>query len=373
MDSTLGELCRHFTAGQQHGETYALATIIRTHGSTYRKPGVRALISASGACSGLLSGGCVENELRECARRVISTGRAERMVFDTRGPEDIVWGYALGCEGVCEIWLEPLTAEGGFAPLPYLRECLEQERGGCFATVVGGAVQPGELGRHGYQGSASGDALDVLLGGLRALEPSVRSVPYQQRLLEVFISPVRLPTALLLCGAGPDAIPLARLADSLGWRVTAVDHRATFAQSDRFPAGSRVICAHPSELNAQLQTLRFDAAVIMSHHLPSDIEYLRQLTARAPRYIGLLGPSRRCQRLLDETHADELELRSRLFGPVGFDIGANSPASIAVAIIAQIHAVIAGRTVGSALHSAAADEAPRGARTASEPGARHEA
>ncbi|MDB6086318.1 MAG: hypothetical protein JWN43_4199, partial [Gammaproteobacteria bacterium] len=340
MDSSLTELCRYFAAASRDGRALALATTIRTEGSTYRKAGARILISSDGVSSGLLSGGCMETDLLERGARVLKGGRAERIVFDTTGTDDAVWGLGLGCEGVTEVWLQPATTDCEYAPLPYLRRCLDQECDGAVVTVIGGQALPSELGRHGYAGIDPYDALASRLAEVSAERPSIQTVRYLGRVLEVFVAPVTLPPALLICGAGPDAIPVARLAESLGWRITVVDHRPALVLGTEFPGTARVILARAEELADRIRPSSFDAAVIMSHHLPSDVEYVRQLANGPLKYIGLLGPASRRARLFGEVGAAVHAISDRVYGPAGLNIGANTPASIAISIIAQIHAVL---------------------------------
>ena len=347
LDSSLTELCRYFEGARARDEPLAVATTIHTEGSTYRKAGARVLISPGGKASGMLSGGCLEADLLERAKRVLSNGRAERVLYDTTGSDDIFWGLGLGCEGVTEIWLQPTSAEQRYEPLAHLQHCLQRNRPGSIATVVGGQALESELGRHGYAGISSDDPLEARLGSIVAKEPGLEIIPYLGRDLEVFVAPVALPPTLLLCGGGPDAVPVARLADTLGWRVTVMDHRPAFADPSRFPGPTRVISAPADELSARAELALFDAAVVMSHHLEADIAYLRQLAGQPPRYIGLLGPSRRRARLLNESGKTTQLISDRIYGPAGLNIGADSPASIAIAIIAEIYSVLSGKLFGS--------------------------
>lgn len=347
MDSSLTELCRYFESVRARGEPIVVATTIRTSGSTYRKAGARILISPGGATSGMLSGGCLEADLLERAQRVLQKGRAERVAYDTTGSDDIISGLGLGCEGMTEIWLQPTSADQGYEPLVYLQHCLQHNRSGSIATVVGGQAQPSELGRHGYAGISTDDPLALRLGSIQVQEPRLEMISYLGRDLEVFAVPVKLPPVLLLCGGGPDAVPVARLADTLGWRVVVTDHRPAFADPARFPATARVICASADELSAHADLSVFDAAVIMSHHLEADIAYLTQLAGQPPRYIGLLGPSPRRARLLGELGNTTKSLADRIYGPAGLNIGADSPASIAISIVAEIYSVLTGKRFGS--------------------------
>jgi xanthine dehydrogenase accessory factor len=340
VDSGLVELCDFFASRKECGESLVLGTIVRTEGSTYRKAGARILFSASGDSSGLLSGACLEVDLRERAARVLRSGNPERAIFDSRTSDDPIWGIGLGCEGANHIWLQPATPANDYAPLVYLNACLQNHQPGCVSTVIGGEALPSELGRFGYAQIRGGDDLAVRLSTCHALKPEIQLVSFRSRLLEVFVSPATLPPALLLCGAGPDAIPVAQFGALLGWKVTIFDHRPAYASAANFPRGTRVLCGRPEELSQRLTTSLFDAAVIMSHSLSADALYLRALSTDGPSYIGLLGPASRRARVLKEAGSAVETVAGRIRGPVGLDIGAKTPAGIALAIVAQIHAVL---------------------------------
>jgi len=340
VDSGLVELCDFFVPRKERGEALVLATIVRTEGSTYRKAGARILFSASGESSGLLSGGCLEADLRERAARVSRSGIPERAIFDSRTSDDPLWGTGLGCEGANHIWLQPAGPENDYAPLGYLNACLQDRRPGCVSMVIGGDARAEELGRFGYAGIRGEDGLAVGLSARRAAKPEIQQLPFRHRTLEVFVSPATLPPALLLCGAGPDAMPVAQFGVLLGWKVTIFDHRPAYASAASLLKGATVLCGRPEELSRHLTPARFDAAVIMSHNLSADAMYLRALSADGPGYIGLLGPASRRARLLKEAGSPPEAIEGRIRGPVGLDIGAKTPAGIALAIVAQIHAVL---------------------------------
>jgi xanthine dehydrogenase accessory factor len=144
---------------------------------------------------------------------------------------------------------------------------------------------------------------------------------------------------VLICGAGPDAVPLARALSELDWEVVVVDHREAFARAERFPSGCRVVRERPGDLSQSVDLASLDAAVVMSHHLENDASYLASLARHKIPYVGVLGPRARRLRLAQLAGCRE----SGLFGPVGLDIGAELPASIALATAAEIHAVLNGR------------------------------
>jgi xanthine/CO dehydrogenase XdhC/CoxF family maturation factor len=319
----------------------ALATVVATAGSTYRKPGARMLIRADGSSLGLLSGGCLEADLQLHAQEVIEHARTRPVEYDMRGPDDVLFGIGAGCEGAMRVLIEPARA-GGMAA-----EALE---------AAGRVLRTGEptclIAVH--------DATDLPLGTFSLstapplLQEAARQALAEQASREIdsgsgtgrvrafaqFLAP---PPHVLVCGAGPDARPVVSAARAMGWRVTVVDHRPAFADARQFP-GAEVVQVEARALLDAVDVGRCQAAVVMSHHLASDVEYLRALArAGQPDYVGLLGPAARRRRIAAELGPLALELRSRLRGPVGIDIGAVIPEAIALAIVSEVHAWLAGR------------------------------
>jgi xanthine/CO dehydrogenase XdhC/CoxF family maturation factor len=159
-----------------------------------------------------------------------------------------------------------------------------------------------------------------------------------------FIQAIAPPPHVLICGAAPDAVPVASFARCLGWRVTVVDHRPAYAIVDRFP-GAEVHLVDARDLRSVVDLNLCHAAVVMSHQLPADTQYPEELAdAGTPAYVGLLGPTARRRRLATNLGARIDQLESRLRGPVGFDLGAVTSEGIALAIVSQIHAWLAGKT-----------------------------
>jgi len=319
----------------------ALATVVSTAGSTYRKPGARMLIFADGSCLGLLSGGCLEADLGLHAREVMERAAARAVEYDMRGPDDILFGIGAGCEGAMRVLIEPA---GGIAAeaLESAGRSLRAGEPACLVAVHEAAEPPlgtytldslpaflGDAAR-GVLADGASRELDLVRGGARV------------RAFAQFLAP---PPHLLVCGAGPDARPVVSAARAMGWRVTVVDHRPAYADAEQFP-GARVVRADAGALLDAVDVARCHAAVVMSHHLASDVEYLRALArARRPDYVGLLGPAARRRRIAEELGPLARELQPRLRGPVGIDIGAVVPEAIALAIVAEVHAWLAGRHV----------------------------
>lgn len=347
MDEQLTGLSKFFARARARNEPLVMATVLATAGSTYAKAGARILIGSDGAASGMLSGGCLEADLHERAARVLARDRAERVFFDSRTSDDPIWGIGMGCEGAMDVWLQP-SMPPDYPAVSYLHDCLMREAPGAIATVVGGAATETELGKHAFAGASPTDPLTAELAAAAgsATCAELGRILFDGRGIEFFVAPLALPTSLLICGAGPDAVPVHAFSAELGWRVTIYDHRPAFASSTLFPQAVRVLCGRPQDAAERLATARFDAAVVMSHQLAADAEYLRWLAREPPRYIGLLGPEARRKRLLLELGDALTGIADRLHGPVGLDIGATAPAGIALSIVAHIQAVLAGRAGG---------------------------
>jgi xanthine dehydrogenase accessory factor len=162
----------------------------------------------------------------------------------------------------------------------------------------------------------------------------------------VLAIPLALPPRLLLLGGGPDVQPVVEFAARLDWQVTVYDHRAAYAKAVRFPQAAQVILGRPEALGETIDLGAYDAAVVMSHHLLSDLAYLRTLSGSRIPYVGLLGPATRRDKLLADLGADAAGLNGRLRAPIGLNIGGRAPESVALSIVAEIHARLHGAPGG---------------------------
>ncbi|HKE96414.1 MAG TPA: XdhC family protein [Povalibacter sp.] len=333
-----------FRGQRQRGAALVLATIVETSGSTYRKAGAQMLIGADGSAAGLLSGGCLESDLAERARNVIETGQALMVEYDTRSSDDILWGIGLGCEGAMRILLTRLSADNDYEPFAFAERCRRQYVPGTIALVIASTNTAYPLGT-----AWRSDQVPALPESVRT---TMASQPRKAAAIAAedatfLVAPVELPTKLLVLGAGPDAMPLVEIAGLLEWHVTVLDHRPAYAVADRFPRARHVELHPPGALPQFLQRTHYDAAVVMSHHLTSDQAYLAALADSAIPYIGLLGPAPRRARLMHEIGDKAARFGDRLHGPIGLDIGGRTPETIALAIVAEIQAVLSARPGGS--------------------------
>src|SRR5690349_15537411 len=288
-------------------EPLVLATVIRTGGSTYAKPGAQMLIAADGEYAGLLSGGCLEGDLREHAREVARTGRARTVSYDLRSTTDQLFGLGAGCEGAMDILLTRVAAEEQWFPLAQMAQRFRAGRALPLAFVVATRDAAVPLGLAFADGAArNGHESPVVAALERAAQaPGASGVMrVTSPDVDLFITNVAPPPRILLLGGGPDARPVAMLGGFLGWRVTVVDHRATYLVPERFAPGTELIEARAADVSAAVPLDDFAAAVVMSHHLDSDLAYLRALASSAVPYVGLLGPAARREKLLSDLGAE---------------------------------------------------------------------
>jgi xanthine/CO dehydrogenase XdhC/CoxF family maturation factor len=341
-----------------------LASVVKVTGSAYRRPGARMIFPVDAAPAGVVSGGCLEGDLAERVGTVLDSGEPRIQIYDMRSPDDIVWGLGLGCNGEIRVLLEPLDPRSEPEQTAFLAECRERRRPGVMATLfeVQGGPPPGvgqrlmlrEDGTRSGSLAAAEIAPSVLDDARSCLESersSVRLYESGSVRAEVLIEYLAPPVTLFVFGAGSDARPLVRMAKELGWEVTVADNRAGHAQPEKFPEADSVRVVEFDKLaEAGLRLDRRTPAVIMTHHFLHDLELLAYLLPQPIGYLGLLGPNKRTENLLREleprgVRPDAQQLR-RLHGPVGLDIGAETPEEIALAILAEIQAALSERGGG---------------------------
>ncbi len=345
----------------ERGEKMALATIVAVRGSTYRRPGARLLVPEEGDLIGNISGGCLENDVADVGRIVMQEGVARIVSFDLTADDEAVWGWGLGCNGAIELFVEP--AEKAAEVAGALRMALEEERPISMVTVLGSSVPGVEQGNRmlvrpdGSTEKSLGDAgvdaaaREVALELLASDRSEIRDLPAPSGEARAFVEVLEPPLRLLICGAGHDAAPLVRAADLLGWRPIVVDDRGEFLNRDRFPEAADFVHLERPEDVAKVAPIDGRTfVVVMTHNFLRDKDYVRSLLPSPVRFIAMLGPGARTQRLLTELRDEGVAItaddRARLHGPAGLDLGAEGPEEIAAAIVAEIVAVKRGREGG---------------------------
>jgi len=351
---------------------YVLATIINTEGSTYRKSGAMMLLTEQ-TSFGLLSGGCLEEDIRLHGLECLANLQQKVIRYDLRNESDELWGLGLGCEGAIDILLQPLTPENNHLNFADLLEFISQQNLGllrfspysktvkplrietdinrldklssqqCELIKSGKSIRVASF-KHSstdHRNNSKRSENHVSQGNASKTSDNDNQPNENQDLL----IPVRSPINLLICGAGPDVLPFINLVKELGWQLYIWDHRKGYLNQSCFNTIDKQLIK-PHSISASFMD-KMDAVVIMSHHLEYDKHYLIAALKSNLDYIGLLGPVKRKLKLLDsinEVEDLECDIESnieskydrRLFGPVGLDINANSPASIALSVVAQL-------------------------------------
>lgn len=299
-----------WNAAHSAGIAAALATVVEVKGSAYRRAGARMITTSDGRSAGILNGGCLDADLWMRARQVMESGRAQLAIYDTQSSQDIVFGLGLGCRGVVKILIEPI-----------------ENLGWLHDNAVAVAAFEGELG------TRAGN--DEFVGRAQIIETATG---------RAFIERLEAPQSLWIFGAGADALPLANMGELLGWNVQVVDPRAphparpVHLQNARFVAPERL---------GELQIAPRAACALMTHNFLHDLEVLKRLLPSDASYIGLLGPRRRTDELLEKLAIETLTpglaatapQLAKLHAPIGLDIGAETPAEIALAIVAEIQKI----------------------------------
>lgn len=338
-------------------EDVVVATVVKVEGSAYRRPGARMLIPRLGSSVGTVSGGCLEGDLTKKAWwlteggdpviRAYSTGIADG---DSGEEEELAFG--LGCNGTVHILLERVHANQEYLPAILLRQIEQHRRAAVLATVIGSSVlsvRIGEriaLGPDGYlhtqlRHEKLAEHLVPDLSRVRKMEVSAtQRYELPNGAVEVLFEFLPAPRRLVIFGAGHDALPLVAMAKHQDWHVTVIDSRKHFARRDRFPEADEVLNLDLAQVYDLDEMLNGAAVVVMSHSLTQDSHWLELALRYAPSYIGQLGPRSRTERLLDEMGAWSRELPSfrQLHYPMGLDIGGDSPASVALSVLAEITA-----------------------------------
>jgi len=239
MSKELRSIVERFDSIAERGERAVLATVIEVRGSSYRLPGARMLIDGEGNTHGTVSGGCLEADLLERARRVRDTDTPEVFVYDTSINDDSVFGLNMGCRGMVRILLEPAEKK----LFEFLHNRLSSRRSGVVATVVRAEVESGAVrvgarlmfDERGFVASnLSPNVQEALIADCLASVEDKNSRLKVYEFGEVFVEYIAPPVPLIVFGAGHDAAPLIRLAKELGWHITLLDHRPVAATREEF-------------------------------------------------------------------------------------------------------------------------------------------
>ena len=319
MTHELKQIIQAYLEGEKSGVKSVLATVVALDGSSYRRPGVRMLIHENGEMVGAVSGGCVEKEVLRQATSVFEKGEAKVMTYDGR--------YRLGCEGILYILIEL------FSPSQELVNAF-METIKSRASIVISSYYLNEVSQNFGFGS------EILL------QENTYPVYHQAKLntnSDKFVQNLKPCYRLIIIGSEHDAVQLCSFASGMGWEVSVIAHPTEEKQLKDFPGALSLEGVIAEEMDVS-QIDQHTAIILMTHRYVKDLQFLIALQNSCPVYLGLLGPNKRREKLLNEfiEHCPEVNdtFFDHVYGPAGLNIGAETPHEIAIAVLAEILAVI---------------------------------
>ena len=334
----------------------ALATVARVEGSSYRRAGARMLVLDNGTYLGGISGGCLEGDALRRAQKAIAQNKPSIITYDTTQDDGAQIGVGLGCNGVIDVLFTPLHKDEAGNPVELLAT-LTNTRTPKVVVTITKAQQNDLLGKtflyeNDEEFTKAFALSNITSSVIRDIhfcleKQSSSTITYEEAAIKLFIEVLLPVTHIVLYGCGYDIYPLTRIAREIGWDVTVV---ANIHKADKslFKLATNVL--HNKEEEKPLIDA-YTAIVLMAHDYKTDFANLQQMLATNTKYIGLLGPRKRSQKMFDamaaEGHSINEENMQRIFTPAGLDIGAATPEEIALSICAEIKTVFAGRNGAS--------------------------
>ncbi|APG65481.1 XdhC and CoxI family protein [Tenacibaculum todarodis] len=311
---------------QKKGLNNVLVTVVNLDGSSYRKPGVRMLLSSDDKMVGAVSGGCVEKEIQRRAQTVFKDKKAKIITYDGR--------YRLGCEGVLYILLEPFFISDDLFT-EFSKNISERK-----SFIIESYYQK--------EDEVFGD-----FGSIIQFENGAKFTFSEGKINtknEVFSQTLQPLFKLLIIGGEHDAVKLCAQAIQLGWQVEVITSIKDPKELTDFPGATSVTAQTPEIL--ELNNInKHTAIVIMNHNFTYDLRYLTTLQNENPVYIGILGAAKRREKLLNELFdiAPDIsdEFLEKIHTPAGLNIGAETPEEIALSILAEILSVVRKKEVFS--------------------------
>jgi len=359
------DIIRSYEQALTSGKRMALATVVHVEGSSYRRPGARMLVTDDGQLTGAISGGCLEGDALRKALLAISQQKNKLVTYDTTDENDTTLGVQLGCNGIVHILFEPIQTADTQNPVELLKRVTAKRQNAVLVTLFSlnsrTGAQPGTCFLHLQTDDqvtcncTEPEMHDQLLAETQAAYQLGDSFfkTFGDKSLTGFIEYFNTPPSLIIAGAGNDTIPLTEMAGVLGWDVTVVDGRTGHATRQRFPKAGKVLVSRAEDVLEHVTIDERTFVVLMTHNYNYDLALLKQLlTINACQYVGALGPKKKLERMYSELESKGMvitdEQKTKVYGPVGLDIGAETSEEIALSVLAEIKAVL-GKRAGFSL------------------------
>ncbi|WP_207533148.1 XdhC family protein [Desertivirga arenae] len=354
----IGEIVRAFNQARHENKLTALATVVKVEGSAYRRPGARMLVTEDGVLTGAISGGCLEGDALKKALLVMHQKEAMLVKYDTSDDDDAKLGVGLGCNGIIHILIEPIDPDSENA-VTCLEKCLkkrehtvfvtlfnEEERkqrqtGSCLFIIDDKTIQLSAL-QADLENEIISESREALTSQISRISHFID--PDSAGNLTAFIEVIPPAVVLNIIGAGNDVIPLAKMGSLLGWNVNVIDGRANLLSKERFPTAKRLITSRSDEILSHLEPDRYTVFALLSHNYIYDLNVIKAILPLSIPYIGVLGPKKKLNRILQELKDEGLEYSAddlaKVYGPAGLDIYAETSEEIALSILSEIKAVL---------------------------------
>jgi xanthine/CO dehydrogenase XdhC/CoxF family maturation factor len=369
----LKEIVKAYDEAVAIGRSAALATLVHVEGSSYRRPGARMLVDDEGNLTGAISGGCLEGDALRKALLAIAKQESKLVTYDTSNEADQSIGIQLGCEGIIQVLFEPIDASIKNNPIEIIRSAVLLEA--CVIQTIFDLNHQTDKQVGTNAVFAKDVAIPIIQSNaiqINTLKDDVNDtfqkassqfIEYQsgEKTFHAFYEFLSSPIQLVIVGAGYDAIPLSKMANILGWTPIVIDGRDAYVKPERFEASCQVFLMRPEQL---LETIKIDhrtAFVLVTHNYNYDKAILKALLPLDIQYIGMLGPKKKLNRMIDDLKTDGITITDlmmkKVFGPTGLEIGAETPDEIALSILAEIQAVFQGkqgyslRSMGETIHN----------------------
>lgn len=315
----------------------ALATVLHVSGSAYRREGTRMIIGKTGEWSGNISGGCLEGDIVKRSQSVIESGKSQLLTYDTRESKNKEIRVALGCNGVIDILVEPVSPEI-IQLSKSVVDLFEKEETAFLSTQIEWKDNSISIARKLEKSIPEDFPVSAFENenhcGVKKEDSSIKLFEF-----------IGLQRKLVIWGSGPDVRPLAKFADQLGW-ATVVASDCGIENLQRDLKNTKIIQCNFDDFIQKANPHSNTAVLLVSHDFYKDHFILEKTIPSKVKYIGIMGPKRRGDRMIKELEQRKpgIEIdKSRLFYPIGLDIGSDNPVEIALSIVAEIQSVFSNK------------------------------
>ena len=349
------EILKAYSEAKLTGKKAALATVVKVEGSSYRQPGARMLVTEDGSLTGAISGGCLEGDALRKALLSINQQQNKLITYNTSNEDDMELGLQLGCNGIVHILFEYIDENVKNNPIHLLQQLQTERKPAVIGTLFSLKKQARQDGtilfyRENtepiYQVDNAVELLSEAKNVIESKNTTINRIDEYNE-IEALLEYIAPPVSLVIVGAGNDVQPLAKMVEIQGWEITIAEGRATHATKKRFPEANQIIIGKPEQVFENIAIDDQTYFILITHNYKYDLAMLKLLLQTNCHYIGILGPKTKLNRMLDDLFNEGIKVTeeqlSRIYGPIGLDIGAETAEEIALSIVAEIKAMMSGK------------------------------